>query len=93
MATRQRTLNHSGAEENARLAREFDMLLEATMPDAQRDGVPPAQGPRWRSQGRRELAALLSDVDYSFDSGRAERARQAVDARLEACRSVLLPKA
>lgn len=91
LATRQRALNEAGADDNARLARAFETLVEATMPDAVDDGVPPGHDLIWRGRGWGEVAGLLADVDYSFDAGRAERALVAVEARIEACRDVLLP--
>lgn len=91
LATRQRALNEAGADGNAQLARAFETLVEATMPDAVDDGVPPGHDRVWRGRGWGEVAGLLADVDYSFDAGRAERALVAVEARIEACRDVLLP--
>ncbi|TDK43200.1 hypothetical protein [Antarcticimicrobium luteum] len=91
LATRQRALNEAGADGNAQLARAFESLVEATMPDAVDDGVPPGHDRVWRGRGWGEVAGLLADVDYSFDASRAERALIAVEARIAACRGVLLP--
>jgi len=89
-AARQRGLNQD-AGETARLARAFDMLVEATMPDAVEDGVPPGHDRIWRGRGWGEVAALLADADYSFDAVRAQRARVEIQARIADCRAVLLP--
>jgi len=68
----------------------FDLMLEATLPDAVAFGVPESQPVRWRSEGWTETAVLLADISYSFDSGRAKRARAALDTRIGDCRGLLL---
>lgn len=90
LATRQRALSEAGAQDNARLRDEFQILLDAVLPKALSEGVPEAQPRRWRSQGWVEIAALLADVDHSFDPRRADLARAAVLQRISSCRAVLL---
>jgi len=68
----------------------FDMLLEATLPDAIAHGVPQGEAKRWRATGWSEIAVLLADSSYSFDEGRAQRARAALQARIGDCQAVLL---
>lgn len=90
LATRQRGLNDEAANTSARLSDEFDLLLDATLPFAVADGMPHDQGRIWWSRGWSEVAALLSDMDHSFDTGLSDRARKAVDDRIRACTAVLI---
>lgn len=90
-AARQHALNQDDAPQLRAWADQFDILLDATMPFAVEEGVPWGQPTLWRSQGWSEVAALLSDADYSFDAGLSIRAMEAVEHRINSCKSVLLP--
>lgn len=90
-AARQHALNQDDAPQLRAWVDQFDMLLDATMPFAVEEGVPWGQPTLWRSQGWSEVAALLSDADYSFDAGLSIRAMEAVEHRIDSCKSVLLP--
>lgn len=90
LATRQRAHADNEAATTAELSALFETLLEAVLPDALHEGVPANQPAQWRSQGWTEVAALLADMDYSFDAGLAARAQQAVQQRIATCRAVLL---
>lgn len=79
------------AETTQRLRSDFEVMLEATMPEAEKHGVPPVQARLWQVNGWTEVAALLADAHYSFDVGRADRAARALDARITDCRALVLP--
>ncbi|MBL3594922.1 hypothetical protein JMM63_04945 [Rhodovulum sulfidophilum] len=68
----------------------FNLMLEATLPEAIRFGVPRREPVLWRSAGWSEMAGLLADIAYSGDRGRAERARAALARRLSDCTGLLL---
>ncbi|MBL3568490.1 hypothetical protein JMJ94_03115 [Rhodovulum visakhapatnamense] len=68
----------------------FNLMLEATLPEAIRFGVPKDEPVLWRSAGWAEMAGLLADIAYSFDSGRADRARAALADRMSDCTGLLL---
>lgn len=91
LATHQKYMKSSDSSDSERLRREFDMLLDAVLPDAESQGVPPGQAKRWRSQGWAEMAGYLADVQYSFDQSVADTALAASASRVEQCRDVLLP--
>lgn len=90
LATRQRALREADAQDSQRLSNEFQILLETVLPKALSEGVPETQPRRWRSQGWVEIAALLADVDHSFDQRLSDRAREAMLQRISLCRNVLL---
>lgn len=91
LAARQRGLDRDAAD-STQMAQAFDMLVAAIMPDAIDDGVPPGHDRIWRGRGWAEVAGLLADADYSFDATRAERALHAAQARIDACRDMVLPR-
>ena len=93
LETRQRATQSPDVGKTEALCADFDLLLEATLPDAVDYGMPPAQATQWRSLGWGEIATLLADADYSFDAGRAARARQMIDRRILDCNSLILPNA
>ena len=90
LAARQRAHHQSEASDSAALSDTFDMLLDTVLPAAMEDGVPASQPVQWRNQGWSEVAALLAEVDFTFDAGRAERSQQALAQRIADCRNVLL---
>ncbi len=90
LATRQRAYKEGAAPETEALSDTFQLLLDTVMPAALDDGVPPSQPRQWRNQGWSEVAALLAEVDTSFDAGRAARSKTALDKRIADCREVLL---
>lgn len=90
LATRQRAHAQNEALATTEQSALFETLLEAVLPDALHDGVPVSQPAQWRSQGWTEVAALLAEMDYSFDARMAARAQQAVQQRINSCRAVLL---
>ncbi|MCA0869739.1 hypothetical protein LCL97_02780 [Seohaeicola saemankumensis] len=89
LATRQRALRDAGAHDSQRLASLFDMLLDATMPDAIAQGVPVGQGTLWRSRGWGEMAGLLADLDRGAGG---HDARRAVQSHIDDCRDLVLPR-
>ncbi|OWU77959.1 hypothetical protein ATO3_04845 [Marinibacterium profundimaris] len=91
LALHQSSTRHAAAPESRRLQEEFDMLLDAVLPDARDQGVPDGQAVRWRSQGWSEIAGFLADQTYSFDARIADLARNAAAERIEECRALLLP--
>lgn len=91
LATHQRSIRSEDAPLSQRLQEDFDLMLDAVMPDAVDQGVPTGQAQRWRSQGWSEIAGFLADVHYSFDAELSNRARAAADARIGECRDLLLP--
>ncbi|MAC77511.1 MAG: hypothetical protein CML66_05550 [Rhodobacteraceae bacterium] len=91
LATHQSSTQQAAAPESRRLQAEFDMLLDAVMPDAMDQGVPDGQADRWRSQGWSEIAGHLANAYYSFDATVAEYARNATADRIAECRDLLLP--
>lgn len=93
LATNQRALKNPQQSLTQQVLDDFDMMLDATLPAAIAQGVPPTQAVRWRSSGWSEIAALLSDVAYSFDHARAQRAEVAIDQRINACQNLLLSDA
>lgn len=93
LATHQQSTRQADAPESRRLQAEFDMLLEAVMPDAMDEGVPDGQAARWRSQGWSEIAGHLANEYYSFDASVSEYARNAAADRIAECRDLLLPPA
>ncbi|ALG89846.1 MULTISPECIES: hypothetical protein [Actibacterium] len=93
LETRQRATQSPDVGKTEALRADFDLLLEATLPDAVDYGMPPAQATQWRSLGWGEIATLLADADYSFDAGRAARARQMIDRRILDCNALILPNA
>lgn len=68
----------------------FSMMLEATLPAAYEDGVPEGEPDRWRNQGWSEMAALLAQAHFSFDTLSADAAADALNSRVEACTSAVL---
>ena len=90
LASHQRSMRLDDAGENDRLRAEFDMLLEAVLPDAYDQGVPSGQEDRWRSQGWSEIAGHLANQLYSFDAGIADYARQAAEVSIARCRDLVL---
>lgn len=90
IAARQQSHGEDGAQQNALLCDEFEMLLEAVQPSALNDGVPEAQLSKWRSRGWVEIANHLNDLDTSFDARRASRAKHALERQITNCRDVLL---
>ncbi len=92
LATRQRALNSPEIQATEQVLANFDMMLDATLPAAVDYGMPPAQARHWHSGGWVEIAALLADAQYSLDAGMAERARIAIDQRIQSCHQLLLPK-
>lgn len=91
LATSQRALNHPETGSTEQVREDFDMMLDATLPAALSQGVPPNEPRLWRSSGWSEIASLLADAQYSFDLRRAERAQDALEARIRDCRAILLP--
>lgn len=90
LATRQQALQDPGYPATQTSRETFDLLLDATLPSAIAHGVPEGQALRWHSVGWSEVAVLLADADYSFDSLRAEKARQALDLRIQDCNALIL---
>ena len=90
LATRQRALNEPDANGTAEMQALFDMLVEATLPDALAEGIPARAHENWRNDGWSEMATLLADVDYSIDMRRVNRARITLQTRLETCRALVL---
>ncbi|MEX0286557.1 MAG: hypothetical protein AB3N23_18270 [Paracoccaceae bacterium] len=68
----------------------FELMLDATLPMALEQGVPENQAEKWRSQGWVEMAALLAQANFSFDSQVAERMTEALNDRIAECTSVVL---
>ncbi|MGV6849570.1 MAG: hypothetical protein ACWA5A_14445 [Marinibacterium sp.] len=91
LATHQRSRGDVNAQESQRLREEFDLLLQAVMPEAVDQGVPSGQAQRWRSQGWSEIAGYLADMHYSFDLNVSELAQETAQDRIGQCRDLLLP--
>lgn len=91
LASHQRSIRSTSAADNTRLQQDFDLMLDAVMPDAVDQGVPWGQAQRWRSEGWSEMAGYLADVHYSFDTTVSVQARAAADARVRECRNLVLP--
>jgi len=90
LAARQRAYKEDAAHESEALSDTFEMLLDTVLPAALEEGVPGSQPSRWRNQGWAEVAALLAEIDTSFDAGRAARSKTTLDKRVADCRNVLL---
>ncbi|MGC9370741.1 MAG: hypothetical protein ACP5DX_14475 [Paracoccaceae bacterium] len=90
MAAHQQAMDQPGWTATLDRRDSFDLMLEATLPEAIAHGVPRDEAKRWRAHGWTEIAVLLADSSYSFDEGRARRARAALQARIGDCQSVLL---
>lgn len=71
----------------------FDLMLDATLPEALAYGVPDGESTRWRAGGWSEVAVLLADAIYSSDTTRAERAQTALRARIGDCTALILSAA
>lgn len=92
MATRQRAERNPAAARTEEIRAGFEMLLDATLPAAIDRGVPVDMAVLWHAAGWHEIAYLLADVHYSADPGRVRRARDRMQARLDDCREMLLPR-
>ncbi len=79
--------------EISEIAAEFSLLLDAVLPDALDEGVPKRAARRWRTGGWVEIAHLLQEINYSFDAGRAARAAEALQARVQTCLTAVQPGA
>lgn len=90
LATNQRALKNPDQRQTEQVRADFDLMLDATLPAAWAQGVPPTQHVQWRSSGWSEIAALLADTYYSVDAGRVRRAEDAISQRIDACQSLLL---
>lgn len=90
LAARQRAYKEDSAHETEALSDTFKMLLDTVLPAALDEGVPDSQPSQWRNQGWTEVAALLAEIDTSFDAGRAARSKTTLDRRVADCRDVLL---
>lgn len=90
LATNQKALNNPASPKTQQVRDDFDLMLDATLPIAIEQGVPPSQPTQWRSSGWSEIAALLADAQYSSDVARAQRAEAAIEQRIEACHALLL---
>ena len=84
--------NHVGGDhrEPKELQNTFDMLLEAVLPDAVAYGMPEHQAANWRFNAYVSHNDLLNSVAYSMDERRKDLSRKASEARIEACRSLVL---
>ena len=90
LVTRQKALGEESASENDRLRAEFDMLVDAILPDALADGVGQQQPDRWRIDGWSEIALLLAAAEHGVDARRADTARLTLTSRIDTCRDLLL---
>ncbi|ARE40013.1 hypothetical protein RGUI_1872 [Rhodovulum sp. P5] len=90
LAARQQANDDPQSTRTLRQRDMFDLMLEATLPDAVSYGVPEDEPLRWRSSGWSETAILLSNISYSFDAGRVERAQAALEQRIADCTGLLL---
>lgn len=90
LVTRQKALGEAAAAENDRLRAEFDLLVDAILPDALADGVGQQQPDRWRIDGWSEIALLLAAAEHGVDPRRADTARLTLTSRIETCTDLLL---
>ncbi|MEX5727023.1 hypothetical protein Ga0609869_000376 [Rhodovulum iodosum] len=90
LAVRQKAMENPDWTDTLRQRDMFDMLLDATLPAAQANGVPGGEHLRWRSAGWTDTAVLLADMEYSFDRARVARAEAALDTRIADCTTLLL---
>lgn len=89
LTTHQRATRSPLAEDNAELAETFDLMLEAILPDAvPEDG--PQLSRQWHARGWSQIAGLLADAAYSFDTRRAERATEMIEHHIKDCRDMVL---
>ena len=90
LAAHQHGYGEAGAERTQALVETFEMMLDATLPDAYADGVPEGQSDKWRNWGWRETAMLLAASHSSYDTLSADDASDALAERIAACTSVVL---
>ncbi len=91
LATHQSGYGEGTFQQTRDMAEMFDMMLEAVLPHALDEGMPQNQITLWRSQGWGEMAGLLTQAHFSFDTISADAAMAALDERVLACTSVMLP--
>ncbi len=90
LATHKTAMRDAEAGRLRAQADDFDLLLDASLPDALNYGVPPELPRQWRAQGWIEIAGHLADSAYSFDPGLAERSEQWMDRKVADCQDMLL---
>jgi len=90
LAARQQAERDPASTDTMRQREMFELMLEATLPEAVTYGVPQDEPLRWRSAGWVETAGLLADITYAGDEIRTSRAAAALDARISDCTGLLL---
>jgi len=90
LAARQQAERDPASTDTVRQREMFELMLEATLPEAVTYGVPQDEPLRWRSAGWVETAGLLADMTYAGDEIRTARAAAALDARISDCTGLLL---
>lgn len=68
----------------------FQTLVDAILPDALAEEMPEAMPKQWRATGWSEVAHLLTEVQYSVDQGRIDRASDILETRIKECEGLLL---
>ncbi|SMX33899.1 hypothetical protein [Actibacterium lipolyticum] len=90
LATNQRALKNPDVSTTERAHQNFEMMLSATLPDAIERGVPTSKPILWHASGWSEIAYLLADIQYSNDEIRAQRAKDAIEQRIDDCSALIL---
>ena len=91
LAVHQRSVSGEDPTRTEALRDGYESLLNAVLPYAVDYGMPAAQAADWRRQAWRAQTALLNDVAFSIDAGRAIRAQKTARERVAMCDDMLLP--
>jgi hypothetical protein len=88
----QRIFDGAASEETARRRAAFLDMLDAVLPHAEAQGLPPGTAMSWRVTARAEQSALLTRAAFATDPRARAPALVAAEAREAAC-VALLPTA
>ncbi len=86
----QRLFDGTASEETAARKAMFDLLIEATLPDAKREGLAGRQALHWQVDAKMAQAVLLQQATFGTNPKQVTRARQAAEQHLASCEQLLL---
>ena len=90
LAAHQYHFDGRAAEDTEALRDTFVALLEAVLPDAIDDGLPPPQALNWRVTAKAHQAVLLHRASFHTDPLVAEPSARIARAEEQSCRALLL---
>jgi hypothetical protein len=90
MVEHQWLVDPAASDETEALRNQFDMVIDAVLPDALDWGTPPEMAMHWRITAKVAQAQLLSTATFGTDPARAARARAIARARTAECGGILI---